>query len=462
MSTDRRIGLEIGCRKAREWDARWWAADAERRRDADEADSQLSRAPLKRGRRVLDAARMSALLTPRAVRDQRRRRRPPPRMPRRLEESLRLAAGRFVGVRPGRRRAARGQGRTDEGFMEGVSVSVFEDGGALAVLFASASERAQRRVSALARPADGSPPACGGWSGSICRTATAPTSIPPVAGGWFGSPSAHGCHRHEPACRDTAVPAAPGSPDGARATRRSRAWAQAPVILPRRGPRVARCRKPVGRWASDRRWRKRCAPRPVVDAGMGRRAPALPLAAGGMRAWLSARMPDLDLDELPEPLYAAAVEALVDEVLDAAGALGNGPARLVDLALDGDAAAGLEHEWTLRLRNAESGMTGFVILSCDGLGLMLLAGALSPVAPQTLDPAAVPVRHARRGRRLHAVPGGVARPGRGRRRVPRRASGGRPGPALDAARHPVGLACARRTENWWWRKPWEKAASHER
>ena len=118
------------------------------------------------------------------------------------------------------------------------------------------------------------------------------------------------------------------------------------------------------------------------------------LPPAGMRAWLSARMPDLDLDELPEPLYAAAVEALVDEVLDAAGALGNGPARLVDLALDGDAAAGLEHEWTLRLRNAESGMTGFVILSCDGLGLMLLAGALGQrlSAPQTLDPAAVPVR----------------------------------------------------------------------
>ena len=36
------------------------------------------------------------------------------------------------------------------------------------------------------------------------------------------------------------------------------------------------------------------------------------LPPAGMRAWLSARMPDLDLDELPEPLYAAAVEALVD------------------------------------------------------------------------------------------------------------------------------------------------------
>lgn len=114
----------------------------------------------------------------------------------------------------------------------------------------------------------------------------------------------------------------------------------------------------------------------------------------GLRAWLSARMPDLDLDQLPEPLYAAAVEALVDEVLEAAGALGNGPARLVDLVLDGDAAAGLEHEWMLRLRNAETGMTGFVILSCDGLGLMLLAGALGQrlSAPQTLDPAALPVR----------------------------------------------------------------------
>jgi type III secretion protein Q len=178
-------------------------------------------------------------------------------------------------------------------------------------------------------------------------------------------------------------------------TQIARLGASFPVILPAAGPGGA---LPETRWEVGFRQEMeetlRASARVVVTLEWAGARLRCCLPPAGMRAWLSARMPDLDLDELPEPLYAAAVEALVDEVLDAAGALGNGPARLVDLALDGDAAAGLEHEWTLRLRNAESGMTGFVILSCDGLGLMLLAGALGQrlSAPQTLDPAAVPVR----------------------------------------------------------------------
>ena len=140
----------------------------------------------------------------------------------------------------------------------------------------------------------------------------------------------------------------------------------------------------------------------------------------------------------------------MDEVLDAAGA-GNGPARLVDLALDGDAAAGLEHEWTLRLRNAESGMTGFVILSCDGLGLMLLAGALGRLsAPQTLDPAAVPVR-------MRAEVGACTLSLAELRGLARATSfldeHRVDGQASSGCGSTPGGACARRTENWWWRKP---------
>ncbi|MHC3910186.1 type III secretion system cytoplasmic ring protein SctQ [Achromobacter marplatensis] len=114
----------------------------------------------------------------------------------------------------------------------------------------------------------------------------------------------------------------------------------------------------------------------------------------GIDVWLTARMPDLDLGELPEPLYAAAVEALLDEVLGALGAAGNGPARLLELTLDGNASVGLEHEWMLRLHSVESGMTAFACLSCDALGLMLLAGLMGrqPSTAQTLDTSAIPVR----------------------------------------------------------------------
>ena len=185
MSTDRRIGLEIGLSQGgAEWDARQ-GGDAERRRDADEADSQAFARALKGADgESLDAARMSAPLTPFGLFGP-----APPQAPAApdaasgLEESLRLAAGRLLvsDQGGGGRREVRVE--LDEGFMEGVSVSVFEDGGALAVLFAArASARSGacprwRRAWPMAWP-----PACGGWSGSICRTATAPTSIP--ASGW--------------------------------------------------------------------------------------------------------------------------------------------------------------------------------------------------------------------------------------------------------------------------------------
>lgn len=114
----------------------------------------------------------------------------------------------------------------------------------------------------------------------------------------------------------------------------------------------------------------------------------------GTYAWVAARMPDLDLGDLPAPLYAAAVEALIDEVLQALGATGNGPARLLELSIDGKASEALEHEWMLRLHNVESGMTAFACLSCDALGLMLLAGLLGKRQParQTLDTSAVSVK----------------------------------------------------------------------
>ena len=94
---------------------------------------------------------MSAPLTPFGLFGPAPPQAPPPDAASGLEESLRLAAGRLLvsDQGGGGRREVRVE--LDEGFMEGVSVSVFEDGGALAVLFRCASERAQRRVSALAQ-----------------------------------------------------------------------------------------------------------------------------------------------------------------------------------------------------------------------------------------------------------------------------------------------------------------------
>lgn len=153
MSTDRRIDLEIGLSQGGAgWDARK-GGDGERRRDADDADSQAFARVLKGvADESQEAARMSAPLTPFGLFGAA----PPqasaePQLSSELEESLRLAARRLlVSDQDGSgRREVRVE--LDEGFMEGVSVSVFEEGGALVVLFRCATQSAQRRVSALAQ-----------------------------------------------------------------------------------------------------------------------------------------------------------------------------------------------------------------------------------------------------------------------------------------------------------------------
>ena len=182
MSTDRRIGLEIGLSQGgAEWDARQ-GGDAEPAATRTRPTPGLRARLEGRGRRVpgrgADVGAVDAL---RAVRTS---------AAAGARRGCRVRAGgiaapggrSLVGVRPGRRRRREVRVELDEGFMEGVSVSVFEDGGALAVLFRCASERAQRRPRWRRAWPMAWPPACGGWSGSICRTATAPTSIP--ASGW--------------------------------------------------------------------------------------------------------------------------------------------------------------------------------------------------------------------------------------------------------------------------------------
>ncbi len=102
----------------------------------------------------------------------------------------------------------------------------------------------------------------------------------------------------------------------------------------------------------------------------------LSLPTSSVKAWLAARMPDLELDDLPPPLHGAAVQALLDEGLEALQLTGNGPAQVMELTMDGVQPAPFEHEWMLTLRSVPSGVTAFGCLSCDTLGLMLLAGLL--------------------------------------------------------------------------------------
>jgi type III secretion protein Q len=105
----------------------------------------------------------------------------------------------------------------------------------------------------------------------------------------------------------------------------------------------------------------------------------LRLPAGAVSAWLQASLPELSIDDLPEPLLATAVETLLADVCGAlAGVSPGGAPRVSALPASGGP---LPHSWTLVAHHEESGHTAYALLECDGLGLMLLAGLLQRVAP---------------------------------------------------------------------------------
>lgn len=118
----------------------------------------------------------------------------------------------------------------------------------------------------------------------------------------------------------------------------------------------------------------------------------LGLPAGAVQAWLAARLPDLEVGELPPPLAAAAIDTLLAEAVAALGeASPGGPLRVV--GRDTPAPA-LAHEWTLAARHPASGETIYATLAADGLGLMLLAGLVGRATPAAndIDADSVPVR----------------------------------------------------------------------
>lgn len=119
----------------------------------------------------------------------------------------------------------------------------------------------------------------------------------------------------------------------------------------------------------------------------------LHLPRGAATAWLNARAPDLAVGPVPEPLLAAALEALLGEVAAAlSGASPGGPLRVVDTGAVGPAP--LAHVWTVSARADATGDVAYAVLEADDLGLMLLAGLLGrvePAASDAIDADALPV-----------------------------------------------------------------------
>ena len=111
--------------------------------------------------------------------------------------------------------------------------------------------------------------------------------------------------------------------------------------------------------------------------------------------WLAARMPELDLATLPEPLLATALESMLDEMLAALDrASSAGPARVLNT--NAGTSPPLPHSWTLTVRAAESHQLRYATLQADDLALMLLAALVSKAAPVqntlNLEGIAFPVR----------------------------------------------------------------------
>ncbi len=106
----------------------------------------------------------------------------------------------------------------------------------------------------------------------------------------------------------------------------------------------------------------------------------LGLPSDAPAVWLAARMPELDLATLPQPLLDTALEAMLGEILAAVDrASSAGPARVVPR--DSAMSTPLPHAWTLALQAAHHGPLRYATLQADDLGLMLLAALISKAEP---------------------------------------------------------------------------------
>lgn len=109
-------------------------------------------------------------------------------------------------------------------------------------------------------------------------------------------------------------------------------------------------------------------------------------------AWLAARLPGFAPGPLPDPLRAAALEVLLQEIVAALTRVSPGGPVHVRALEEGDSVR-LPHAWTLTVRSAASGEVCYAVLEADGLGLMLLAGLIGKAPPAGNDVAtdALPV-----------------------------------------------------------------------
>jgi type III secretion protein Q len=171
--------------------------------------------------------------------------------------------------------------------------------------------------------------------------------------------------------------------------------AQALSLIARHGADIAVTLPPAdGADAQASAWRVSLTPGAVdalraaadwrADLEWAGAALRLHLPRGAVSAWLNARAPALAAGTVPEPLLAAALEALLGDVVAALGRVSpGGPLRVLDTGEAGGEAS-LPHIWTLTAR-AASGDTAYAVLEADGLGLMLLAGLLGKTAPAAGD-----------------------------------------------------------------------------
>lgn len=107
--------------------------------------------------------------------------------------------------------------------------------------------------------------------------------------------------------------------------------------------------------------------------------------------WLAARLPRFSGVELPEPIAAAALEAMLEEVCRGmAGLDQQGPVRV---ARQGGKPPVQPHRWTLTVR-APDGSVWRAVLACDAWALQAVAAALDSVAlaDGPVNPERVPVR----------------------------------------------------------------------
>ncbi|AWQ07976.1 SctQ family type III secretion system cytoplasmic ring protein BscQ [Bordetella bronchiseptica] len=107
--------------------------------------------------------------------------------------------------------------------------------------------------------------------------------------------------------------------------------------------------------------------------------------------WLAARLPRFSGVELPEPIAAAALEAMLEEVCRGmAGLDQQGPVRV---ARQGGTPPVQPHRWTLTVRAPDGGVWR-AVLACDAWALQAVAAALDSVAPADgpVNPERVPVR----------------------------------------------------------------------